>query len=427
MTIEMTTLASGLRVVTCRMPHLETASLGVWINSGARSELQQEHGLAHFLEHMAFKGTRTRSALEIAEQIEAVGGSVNAMTSFETTDYFARVLREHVPLALDILADILQNPVFSPEDMEREKDVILQEIASLQDSPEDLIFEAAQNAAFPGQTLGRSIMGTPESVRALSRDDLVRYRETAYAAPRMVLAAAGAIDHDAIVARAEADFTGFAKQDARPVEPARFSGGHCGVTRAIEQCHIVLGYDAPSFRDDAYFTSLIYSVLLGGGMSSRLFQEARERRGLCYDINAFGWGFSDGGFFGVHAATGDAQLEELVEVILTQMRSVALEGPNAAELDRAKAQLKASLLMSLESSEARAAQIARDTLVFGRQLSTEELIGRIEDVTAADVGALAAGFALTKEPVTASVGPEGVSERLREAVFEQRASRQTLH
>jgi predicted Zn-dependent peptidase len=426
MTIEMTTLASGLRVVTCQMPHLETASLGVWVNSGARSELAGEHGLSHLLEHMAFKGTEARSAIEIAEEIEAVGGAVNAMTSFETTDYFARVLREYVPLALDILADILQNPAFEPEDMVREKKVILQEIASVQDSPDDLVFELAQEAAFPDQPLGRSILGTPESVRGLSREDLAGYRSSAYSAPRMVVGAAGAVDHDQIAARAEALFTGFASSEGRPMEPARFHGGHKSLTRRFEQSHIIIGFEAPSFREDAYFTSLIYSVLLGGGMSSRLFQEARERRGLCYDIHAFGWGFSDSGFFGVHAATGDEQVEELVQVIMTELGAVALEGPKAAELDRAKAQLKASLLMSLESSEARATQIARDTLIFGRQLTTTELITRIENVSAADVTALATSFALMREPVTASVGPEGVSDRLQAAV-KDRGIRETVH
>jgi len=426
MTIEMTTLPSGLRVVTCHMPQLETASLGVWVNAGARSERPGEHGLAHLLEHMAFKGTKTRGAQQIAEEIEAVGGALNAMTSFETTDYFARVLREHVPLALEILADILQNPVFAPEDLMREKRVVLQEIASVQDSPDDLVFELAQEAAFPGQPLGRSILGTPDSVRGLSRDDMAAYREAAYSAPRMVLGAAGAVDHDEIVKVTERLFASFPSSEARPLEPARFGGGHKSLKRTSEQSHIIIGFEAPSFRDDNYFTSLIYSVLLGGGMSSRLFQEAREKRGLCYDIHAFGWGFSDSGFFGVHAATDDTGVDELVQVIMTELRAVALEGPNETELARAKAQLKASLLMSLESSEARAAQVARDTLVFDRQLTTTELIDRIEGVSAADVGTLAAGFAVVKDPVTASVGPDGVSERLREAV-EDRTARETVH
>jgi predicted Zn-dependent peptidase len=426
MSIEMTTLTSGLRVVTCRMPHLETASLGMWVNTGTRSELPREHGLSHLLEHMAFKGTKTRSALGIAEEVEAVGGAVNAMTSFETTDYFARVLREHVPLALDILADILQNPVFSPDELAREKRVILQEIASVQDAPDELVFELAQEAAFPDQALGRTILGTPESVKALAREDLLAYRDTAYAAPRMVLAAAGAVDHDKIAEAAETLFAGIRADEGRALEPARFKGGHRSLDRRFEQSHIVIGFEAPSFRDDAYFTSLIYSVLLGGGMSSRLFQEAREQRGLCYDIHAFAWGFSDSGLFGVHSATGDTNVDELVQVIMTELRAVALDGPNDAELHRAKAQLKASLLMSLESSEARAGQIARDTLIYGRQLTTQELIDRIEGVTKADVGALAASFALAKEPVTASVGPKGVSERLRGAVADG-AARETVH
>jgi predicted Zn-dependent peptidase len=310
--------------------------------------------------------------------------------------------------------------------MEREKEVILQEIASIQDSPDDLVFELAQEAAFPRQPLGRPIIGTAGSVRALTRDNLIAYRDASYTAPRMVLGAAGAVNHDEIVRRAETLFSSFPSGEGRTDEPANFVGGHRSLTRRFEQSHIVIAFESPSFRDDAYFTSLIYAVLLGGGMSSRLFQEAREQRGLCYDIHAFGWGYSDSGLFGVHAATGNSQVEELVHVIMTQLRAVAHDGPNEPELQRAKAQLKASLLMSLESSEARAGQVARDTLMFGRQLTTAELIERIENVTAADVGALAAGFAMTKLPVTASVGPKGVSDRLRTAVGESSA-RETVH
>jgi len=408
------------------MPHLETASLGVWVNTGARAERAHEHGVAHMLEHMAFKGTARRSAREIAEEIEAVGGGLNALTSFETTDYFARVLKENVPLALDILADILQNPTFAEDDLAREKEIILQEIASIQDSPDDLVFELAQEAAFPGQPLGRTILGSPGSVRAMSRDDLVAYRNGAYTAPRMVLGAAGAVDHDMVVAQADTLFAALPVSGERDNEPARYAGGHRSLSRRFEQSHIVIGFEGPSFRADTYFASLIYSVLLGGGMSSRLFQEAREKRGLCYDIHAFAWGFSDTGLFGVHAATGPGQVEELVRVIMSELRAVATEGPDEGELHRAKAQIKASLLMSLESSEARASQIARDTLVFGRPLTTAELIDRIESVTRADVGALGAGFLLAAQPVTASVGPKGVSDRLRDAVTESPA-RETVH
>lgn len=418
MSIQTTTLSNGLRVVTHRMPHLETASLGVWVATGARAELEHEHGLAHMQEHMAFKGTTTRSARQIAEEIEAVGGGLNAVTSFESTDYFARVLKENVPLALDILADILQNPSFTEEDFKREKEVILQEIASVQDSPDDIVFELAQEAAFPGQPLGRTILGTPKSVRGMSREDLVAYREAAYSTPRMVLGAAGAVDHEDIARRAETLFAQLPASGERPCEAASYIGGHRSLSRRFEQSHIVIGFEGPSFRADAYFTALIYSVLLGGGMSSRLFQEAREKRGLCYDIHAFAWGFSDTGLFGMHAATGPGQVEELVRVIMGELHAVATDGPDVEELARAKAQLKASLLMSLESSEARASQIARDTLLFGRPLTTSELIDRIEGVTREDVGALGSGFLLASRPVTASVGPKGVSETLQAAVAE---------
>jgi predicted Zn-dependent peptidase len=421
MTIQTTTLRNGLRVVTHQMPHLETTSLGMWVATGARAELAHEHGAAHMLEHMAFKGTERRTARQIAEEIEAVGGGLNAVTSFESTDYFARVLKENVPLALDILADILQHPSFAEEDFAREKEVILQEIASVQDTPDDLVFELAQEAAFAGQPLGRTILGTPTSVRTMTRDDLLAYRNAAYATPRMVLGAAGALDHDDIAARAETLFADLATSGERPAETARYVGGHRSLSRRFEQSHIVIGFEAPSFRADSYFAALIYSVLLGGGMSSRLFQEARERRGLCYDIHAFAWGFSDTGLFGVHAATGPGQVEELVRVIMGELYKVATDGPDEDELLRAKAQLKASLLMSLESSEARASQIARDTLLFGAPLTTPELIERIEGVTRADVGALGAGFVIGSAPVTASVGPKGVSDRLQAAMAESSA------
>jgi predicted Zn-dependent peptidase len=424
--IQATTLSNGLRVVTRHMAHLETASLGLWVHSGARSELPEEHGLAHMLEHMAFKGTAKRSALELAEEIEAVGGSLNAVTSFETTDYFARVLKENVPLALDVLADILLNPTFAAEELSREKEVILQEIAAVQDSPDDLVFELVQDAAFPNQPLGRPILGTPGSIRALTRDTLVAYRSSAYAASRMVLSAAGAVNHEEIVKQTEALFSTMPHAPGRSQESAQYVGGHRSLSRDFEQSHIVIAFEGPSFRDNAYFASLIYSILLGGGMSSRLFQEAREQRGLCYDIQAFGWGFSDSGLFGVHAATGKAYIEELVQVIMNELRSVAMDGPNDAEMARAKAQIKASLLMSLESSDACAAQIARDTLLFGRQIPTNELIERIEGVTRAEICALAASFVLTKQPVTASVGAKGVSKCLRDAV-EESSAREMVH
>jgi predicted Zn-dependent peptidase len=413
--VETTELANGLRVATHRMPHLETASLGVWVNTGARAELDDEHGIAHMLEHMAFKGTPSRAAQAIAEEIEAVGGAINASTSFETTDYTARILKEDTPLALDIISDILQNPLFAEKELKREKEVVLQEIASVQDSPEEIVFELLQETAFPAQPLGRPVLGTAASVRRFHSANLNAYRSANYAAPRMVLAAAGAVDHMAVVKAAEQCFSTLGAGTGRAVEPARYQGGARSVARTFEQCHLVLGFEAPNHRAPEFYPAHIYSVLLGGGMSSRLFQEARERRALCYDIQAFYWSFSDTGLFGVHAATGAEQIEELGEVVTTELMRLATDGPTQEEVRRAKAQTKSALLMSLESSEARAGQLARDLLVFGRPLTTEELIERVEEVTAESVRVLAERF-FTSPPTAASVGPAGVGDRWNETV-----------
>jgi predicted Zn-dependent peptidase len=412
MSVETAELANGLRVATHSMPHLETASLGVWINTGARAELSSEHGVAHMLEHMAFKGTPRRPALAIAEEIEAVGGSLNASTSFETTDFTARVLKEDVPLALDIISDIVQHPLFAEKELTREKEVVLQEIASVQDSPEDLVFELLQEAAFPDQPLGRPVLGTAASVRRFRPENLNAYRRANYAGPSMVLAAAGAVDHGALVEAAEAAFSSLGREPGRAIERARYGGGFRSLTRSFEQCHLVAAFEAPSHRDPDFYAAHIYAVLLGGGMSSRLFQEARERRALCYDIHAFYWSYSDTGLFGVHSATGPEQIEELGEVVMTELEKIATEGPRPEEVKRAKAQTKSALLMSLESSEARAGQLARDILLFGRTLSTEELIERVEEVTPQSVRSLAERFC-KGSPSAASVGPGGVAGRWR--------------
>jgi predicted Zn-dependent peptidase len=415
MSVETTELSNGLRVATHRMPHLETASLGVWVNTGARAELPDEHGVAHMLEHMAFKGTPRRAALAIAEEIEAVGGSINASTSFESTDYTARVLKDDAALALDIISDIVQNPLFAETELKREKDVVLQEIASVQDSPEDLVFELLQEIAFPAQPLGRPVLGAASSVRRFRPADLSSFRNATYAAPRMVLAAAGAVDHAVLVKAAESCFSTLGTAPGRAMEQARYEGGSGGLTRSFEQCHLVAAFEAPDHRSPDFYSAHICSVLLGGGMSSRLFQEARERRALCYDIQAFYWSFSDTGLFGVHAATGPDQIEELGGVVRDELARLAADGPSAEEVKRSKAQTKSALLMSLESSEARAAQLARDILVFGRPLTAEELIERVEEVTPQSVRALA-GSLLAGRPSLASVGPSGVEDRWRKAV-----------
>jgi predicted Zn-dependent peptidase len=427
MTIELSELSNGMRVVTHHIPHFETATVGISVNTGARAELPSEHGIAHMLEHMAFKGTPTRDARQIAEEIEAVGGGLNASTSLENTDYYARVLKDDVEVALDILADILQNPVFAEEELEREREVIMQEIASVQDSPDELVFDLAQETAYPDQALGRPILGTSESVSHLAASDLEAYRAAAYGPRRMVLSAAGAVDHAKICATAEKLFIALPGSESREIEHARYTGGHQTLSRPFEQCHILLAFEGVSFRDEELFTSKIYSVMFGGGMSSRLFQEVRERRGLCYDIHAFDWSFADSGLFGIHAATGPEQTAELVRVVLQEISTMIEHGPRDDEIARAKAQLKAALLMSLESSEARASQLARDVLSFGRPIPTAELVSRIESVTRENVRDLALKLHMGSAITSAAVGPRPAAQAVRRLVEESGLRAQVLH
>ena len=404
MSVEVTRLPSGIVVVTDAMSHLETAALGVWIGSGSRDERPDEHGISHLLEHMAFKGTSRRTARQIAEEIEAVGGDLNAATSIENTAYYARVLKADVPLALDVLSDILSDPSFDPEELQREQNVIVQEIGAAEDTPDDLIWDRLQDTAFPGQPIGRSILGTPITVRSFDRARLAAYLARNYRGPDMVVAAAGAIEHQAIVGEVERRFVGFAAHPAPVPEPARFLGGSHIEARELEQVHVALAMQGLPQRDPNLYSLQVFTNILGGGMSSRLFQEVREQRGLCYAIYAFHAPYSDTGMFGLYAGTDAADLPELMRVVVGEINAAA-ETINEAELARAKAQMKAGLLMALESSSARAEQLARQIFAWGRPIALDELVGRIEAVTVE--GARAAGRALIARgrPALAALGP----------------------
>ncbi|OYW57186.1 MAG: peptidase M16 [Hyphomicrobium sp. 32-62-53] len=389
MTAEITRLANGLTVVTETAPHLETSALGVWVDAGARHERDDEHGLSHLLEHMAFKGTATRSTQDIAEEIEAVGGELNAATGLETTAYFARVLKGDEGLALGIVADILQNSTFADEELEKEREVILQEIAGTLDSPDDLAFDLVHDAAFPDQPAGRTILGTPKSVKSISRNKLKDFLAERYHPKGMVLAGAGAIRHEDAVCHAQALFGGLSNAGPGAESPAVYRGGVRSSPRKFEQAHLILGFEAPSYREEEFFASQVLSGLLGGGMSSRLFQEVRERRGLCYAIYSTAWGLKDTGLFAVHAATGAGMVGELIDVVSDEIDRMAETGPTEPEVARAKAQLKAGLMMSLESSSARAEQMARQMLLHGRVLTTAEILASVDKVSAAEVTAVA--------------------------------------
>jgi len=407
MSVAATTLDNGLRVVTHEMPHLQTASLGIWVNVGARSEAEHEHGISHFLEHMAFKGTRQRTARQIASEIEAVGGDLNAATSLEYTAYYARILKEDLPLAIDILGDILRNPVFESEEVAREKGVVLQEIGAVMDTPDDLVFDLLQETAFPEQPLGRSILGTPETVNGFEPAHLNAYLDHHYRGSDMVLCAVGAVSHESVVALAREhcfSFDGPSNGQSRVIEPARYTGGERRMVRDIEQNHLLLGFEGASYLEDDYYAAQVLASVLGGGMSSRLFQEVREKRGLCYSIYAFHWAFHDTGLFGVYAATGDAELTELTPVLAGELAQLA-DRVGEDELSRVRAQVKAGIAMSLESTSARAEQLARQHLALGREIPVEEMVAKVEAVTCDDVSRLAARLFAGSSPTVSAIGP----------------------
>jgi predicted Zn-dependent peptidase len=403
MTLEISRLANGIHIVTDHMPHLETLALGVWMKAGSRDEEIDEWGVAHLLEHMAFKGTHRRNAMEIASSIESLGGEINAATGMESTAYFCRVLKDDWPLALDILSDILTDPVFDPAELAKEKYVILQEIAAANDAPDDLVFELLGEAAFPGHPLGRSILGTAEKVERYDAGSITGYRNKHYTAGRMVIAAAGHLDHRAIVSAAEKSFSAFHDGSTPNWSTPKFSGGFKSAERPLDQLHLVFGFPAPGYRDERIYALQLLSSILGGGMSSRLFQEVREKRGLCYSIFSFVSAYQDTGLLNVYAATSPENARDLSDVATDVMLSMT-DRVDEAELARAKAQIKAGLVMSLESATGRADQIARQFLAFGKVPEIFDLVARIESVTHDDIRKLASDILISTRPAISAVG-----------------------
>ncbi len=403
MSVQITTLANGLTVVTHNMPHIETAAIGIWVKAGARDELPEENGIAHFLEHMAFKGTKRRTAQAIAEEIENVGGEINAATGMETTTYYARVMKDDWKLALDILSDIFTESVLDEDEMERERDVILQEIAASKDQPDDLVFDLSQAASFGDHPLGRSILGPTTLIESMSRAQMVAWRNRNYWASRIVVCGAGNIDHHAFAKETEKLFghmeRGAAPQRQSPV----FASGSSIEQKPLDQTHIVLGFGAPNYRDPRIYQMQVLANALGGGMSSRLFQEVREKRGLCYSVFAFGTSYEDVGQLGVYAATSPDHTPELIDVTADVMLSMG-RSVSEKEVARAKAQLKTSLVMNLESASSRADQIARQYLAFGEVPKVSALVKRIDAVEAENVRELAEVIFSETQPSLSAVG-----------------------
>ncbi len=401
--IEVTRLPSGLMVVTEQMDRVETVSLGAYVGAGTRDETAAENGASHFLEHMAFKGTERRSAMQIAEAVEDVGGHINAYTAREQTAYYVKLLKEDLALGADIIGDILTHSSFAPEELERERGVILQEIGQANDTPDDIVFDHFQETAYPDQPMGRPTLGRADGIDAMGRDVLTGYMRRHYTTSNVVVAAAGALTHERVVELTKQHFADLPQGEAPNAVAGQYGGGEFREERDLDQVHIVLGFPAMAYADPDFYGSMLLSTLLGGGMSSRLFQEIRERRGLVYSIYSFTAPAMDGGLFAIYAGTGEEEAKELVPVTLEELRRVQLD-VNEDELRRARAQVKAGLLMSLESTGSRCEQLARQLQVFGRIVPVAETVAKIEAVTLADVRR-AASRIFRGRPTLAAMGP----------------------
>ncbi|MBP8931472.1 MAG: insulinase family protein [Paracoccus sp.] len=402
--IRISTLPNGLRVVTRDMPGLHSAAIGIWVSAGGRDERADQNGIAHFLEHMAFKGTPTRSALQIAEAIENVGGYINAYTSRDVTSYYVRVLAGDVSMALDVISDIVLNPIFDEREIEVERGVILQEIGQSLDTPDDVIFDWLQEAAYPDQPIGRTILGPAERVSHFSREDLSGFTAEHYGPERMIVAASGAVDHDSILRQVEAIFSHLAPRALTAREPARWQGAETRRVKKLEQAHFALAFEGPGYMAPDFYAAQIWTSALGGGMSSRLFQKIREERGLCYSIFAQSGFHDDTGMVTIYAGTSGDQIADLANLTIDELKRAA-EDMTETEIARARAQLKAGLLMGLESPTGQAERMARSLAIWGRVADPAEVAERIDAVTVADVRAHAEALIRNARPALALYGP----------------------
>ena len=404
MSVELSTLSNGLTVASLTMAGAHSVNVGIWIKAGGRDEMASEHGIAHMLEHMAFKGTKRRSAQDIAVEVESVGGYMNAHTAREETAYYIRILPEHMPLAVDVLFDILNHSTMPDEEIERERGVILQEIGQSLDTPDDVVFENFSAVSYQGHKLGDSILGTAESVKGFSRHDLEGFMARYYGGEQMLLVASGAVDHDALVAEAERHIpdvrTALSPVRNKPV----WTGGRCIETRQLEQSHVIAGFAAPAATDNDRYALMLLSNLYGGGMASRLFQQVREQRGLCYSIFSFAQMFSDAGVFGIYAGTAAEDVNEMLTVSSAALQEMK-HNMSDEEIARGKSQMRASILMGQESVSGTTEAIARQLLLFGKVRSAQEVAESVSQLTKDDVVRIIGRLTDNMDPAISVIGP----------------------
>jgi len=403
LTPEVTRLSNGLRIVSECRPELETVSVGVWTDVGTRHESKRLNGVSHFLEHMLFKGTEARSAKDIVLDIESVGGHMNAYTTRDNTTFYARVLKNDLERALDVLSDIVLHSVCDPKEIEREKDVILQEIGQALDTPDDVVFDHLQAVAYGDQPLARPILGEAEGIRAFTQEDLLGYLRGNYVGNNIVVSAVGNLDHESLVKMVEAKFGTLPTGTKQSAGKAIYCGGRKEEKRDLEQVHVTAAWPGCSYHDDGYYALQVYSTILGGGMSSRLFQEVREARGLAYSVYSFCSNHEDTGLFGIYAGTGPELLGKLMPVIKAEMCNLA-KGPEQLEFNVAVAQMKAGLMMALEATTSRMEQLGRQLLIFDRVIPVQEMLANVDSVEITDVQYLAERYADSRSSSIALVG-----------------------
>ncbi|MFB6953269.1 M16 family metallopeptidase [Streptomyces niveus] len=425
-TVRRTTLPGGLRVVTESLPSVRSATFGIWVQVGSRDETPTLNGATHYLEHLLFKGTVKRSALDISSAIDAVGGEMNAFTAKEYTCYYARVLDTDLPLAIDVVCDMLTGSLIEAEDVDAERGVILEEIAMTEDDPGDCVHDLFSRTMFGDTPLGRPVLGTVDTVNALDRARIARFYKKHYDPTHLVVAAAGNVDHDTVVRQVSRAFEkagALSRTDAVPVAPRegrrdlRTAGRVDLLDRKTEQAHVVLGMPGLSRTDERRWALGVLSTALGGGMSSRLFQEVREKRGLAYSVYSYTSGFADCGLFGVYAGCRPSQVHDVLKICRDGLDQIASEGLSDEEIGRAVGQLSGSTVLGLEDTGALMNRIGKSELCWGTQMSVDDMLARIAAVTPDDVRAVARDV-LGQRPSLSVIGPlkDKQADRLDEAV-----------
>jgi len=408
--VRRTVLPGGLRVITETMPTVRSVAFGIWAGIGSRDESVPDAGATHYLEHLLFKGTERRSALEISACMDAVGGDLNAFTAKEYTCYYARVLDADLPLAVDVVSDMVTSSMIAAEDVDAERGVVLEEIAMRDDDPSDLVHDEFALALYGDEPLGRPILGTIESINSLTREGVDRYYRERYLAPNLVVSAAGNLDHDEVVRLVSAAFHSRLNGDARPSAP-RIGGAPTPAHQSVrvvdkdtEQAHLVIGGPGVARTDDRRFALGVLNAALGGGMSSRLFQEIREKRGLAYSVYSYTAQYADTGTFGVYAGCQPGKADEVLAICRDEIAKAAVDGITAEELERGKGQLRGSMVLGLEDTGSRMSRIGKSELVYHELLSVDEILGRIAAVTLDDVRAVAAEVLAQPQALTV-IGP----------------------